>query len=694
MESKRISSLSARVAVFAGLSLFIGAFAHADFLPPPEENHVEFEAGVGLVDGDRAAFRERAGMRQDAFGGISSLRYRTDVDDGWLLTIDGRAIAGLDDYHAHAGLTNEDFATLRFGFETRRYWSSAHAVGFPPDVFLVPFQPELGLDRSKFYVEFQVHRPQAPVYTLRYTRTAREGQKASTMWGDTNLTGALRSVVPAFYDLDETRHIIELRADHEGDVTTWSAGVVYEKAEKDNRRVMRRQPGAAADRYLVHQEGTDNDMLTLNGSVRTFVSEQLTLMSSALWTTLNGRITGDRIYGASADPVFDPNFPGRQARDGGVLDLLGNSNLRQFVGTVGAVYSPAEHWTIIPSFRFERMYQDVSTGFTTTSVGTGAGLPVSFSEQEVESDKDFNSVAGRLDLRYTGIRRWTFSGSAMYEYGEGSLEEEQFRVSGPTPSLLLDRLTDYQQERIRIRGGAHWQARPGVRLTLGAYHRFNRSEYDHIRDSGGITGGSRFPAYLEKQDFRVNGLNSRVSWRLRPNLTSITRYDYQIAKTHSRAANGLEVQSGRRQRQILSQSLSWQPLPRLSTQAGFSLVNDSLRTPPNVTFDASGAEIVLPDRLHYYSFNLNAFYAINDTTDLMVVYNGYFTDNYKDNSATGLPLGDNTEENSLISTLTKRMTENVTLTMQYGLYTYRDGLSRHNRDFTAHVISSRVLYHF
>jgi hypothetical protein len=282
----------------------------------------------------------------------------------------------------------------------------------------------------------------------------------------------------------------------------------------------------------------------------------------------------------------------------------------------------------------------------------------------------------------------------LYSYGEGSLEEEQFNVAGPTPSLLLERETDYKQERTQLRGGAHWLAAQNLRLSFGASHRYNRSTHDHIRAAGGITGGDRFPAYISLQEFRVNDATTRVTWRIRPNLTSITRYDYQIAKTHTRAASGLEVRSGRRERQILTQSISWQPLARLSLQAGFSFVNDSLRTPPNIDPSTAASQIVVPDRLHYKSFNLTAFYAINDTSDLLVVYNGYFNDNRYDNSAVGLPLGGNAEENSLLTTYTKRFGDSIVWTLQYGLYTYRNGLLGYNADFTGHVVSSRILYRF
>jgi hypothetical protein len=44
---------------------------------------------------------------------------------------------------------------------------------------------------------------------VRYTHEFRDGQKDSTMWGDTNLTGigVTRKIAPAFRNIDETRDI-------------------------------------------------------------------------------------------------------------------------------------------------------------------------------------------------------------------------------------------------------------------------------------------------------------------------------------------------------------------------------------------------------------------------------------------------------------------------------------------------------
>jgi hypothetical protein len=413
------------------------------------------------------------------------------------------------------------------------------------------------------------------------------------------------------------------------------------------------------------------------------------LMSSALWTTLNGRLTGDRVYGMSADPVFDPALPARQARDHGVLNLLGESNLKQFVGTLGAVYTPKEHLTLVPSLRFERMYQDVTTGFIETEVGTTAARATALHPMQVDSNKDLSSIAGAIDMRYTGVRNWTFTSSALYSYGEGNLEEQEFDVHAPTaPVLSLDRDTDYKQQRIKLQANAHWQARPGLRTSLQAYHKFNRNEFNNNRDSTPATGGDRYPAYLWYQDYKTNSINGRVTWRIRPGLTSVTRLDYQLVNIHTMSVAASTVRSGHYERQIVSESVNWQPLPRLSLQGGVSYVEQTLKTP------ASGIPALPAEDMHYWSLNAHAFYAVDKQTDLHVAYNAYLSDNSYNNAAAGLPLGNHVEEHSLLATVSRRINANMLLTLQYGIYSYRDVAKGNNMDFTAHVLASKLQYRF
>jgi hypothetical protein len=670
--------------------------AHAEV---PATDHITLSAGAALVDGNDAAFRARTGLKEDAIGGIESLQVSTAAGD-WKLSLTGRALYDLEDYAAGVVMEKEDFARISIQYDTYRVWSDSYTVAGPnaATIALLPLGDSFALDRGTLVIEAVLKKPDIPQFSIKYTRSMRDGQKASTAWGDTTLSGANRSFVPSYNDIDETRETLEVAVAHTMGDTKVAGGVVMQNLEKNNRTVMIRSYAAAAQRFMVQREAGDNDVLTMHGKVETRINEQLLLTSSAMWTELDGSLSGDRIYGNTANPIYDPLLPSRQQRDHGVLDLLGYAKLKQFVGTVGAMYQPTEHLTFVPALRFERMYQDVFAGMTETEVLGGATRITEEHEGEVISEKDLSTIAASFDARYTGLKNLTLTASALYSRGEGNLDEQKLDTHVPAvPVTLLDRNTDYLLERMQFKAGVHWQAAKGVRIAAGAYHKFNRNEWDNIRDSTPNVGGDRFPAYLGKQDFKVNGANIRATWRITPGLMSITRVDYQLAKTFTKSVAGPEVRSGHSERQIISQSVNWQPLPRLSLQAGINFVEDSLSTPASVSTGTganAGLLIVPADSQDYMAFNMHAFYAINDTTDLQLAYNGYNSDNSYNNWAVSVPLGNNVEEHSLITTLTKRFSDDLTLIVQYGLYSLRDVATANKRDFTAHVISSKVQYSF
>ena len=63
-------------------------------------------------------------------------------------------------------------------------------------------------------MELGLRAPNWPEITIRYDHEFRWGQKDSTVWGDTNLTGLLppynstRKIVPSFRNIDEKRDIL------------------------------------------------------------------------------------------------------------------------------------------------------------------------------------------------------------------------------------------------------------------------------------------------------------------------------------------------------------------------------------------------------------------------------------------------------------------------------------------------------
>jgi hypothetical protein len=134
------------------------------------------------------------------------------------------------------------------------------------------------------------------------------------------------------------------------------------------------------------------------------------------------------------------------------------------------------------------------------------------------------------------------------------------------------------------------------------------------------------------QAFDTYDGNARLTLRPLPNLTLVTRYEYQLSTVNT-APDGLsglsETESSDMTSQIISQNVSWSPWSRLYLQVGFNYVLSETDTP---TSDYTQA--VLNSQNNYWTVNFNSGFVLDNKTDLNLGYTYYCADNYPDNPRT------------------------------------------------------------
>ena len=106
-----------------------------------------------------------------------------------------------------------------------------------------------------------------------------------------------------------------------------------------------------------------------------------------------------------------------------------------------------------------------------------------------------------------------------------------------------------------------------------------KSCQDFDNKLGGTT--SALDAELYRHGYDTNDANIRVTWRAMPNLTSVTRYDYQHTDYENRAYyNGYvlsdvtsNIESAEITRHIFSESVTWNVNDQLYVQGGLHWIN-------------------------------------------------------------------------------------------------------------------------
>jgi hypothetical protein len=664
-------------------------------------NWIELGIGGTFIDGDNAAFMQRQSIREDAFGGLEGLHLEQDVGKRGLFTIDGRAIFDSHDYSVRLELSEPEKGFLRAGYTEFRTWYDGSGGFFPlgTNNWITLYDEELAIDRREFWFEGGLRLPEIPEITLRYSHQIREGQKDSLSWGDALVTGVaapnnVRGIVPSFWDIDEVRDLFEVDAKHTFGKTDVGLGLRYELFENENSRNMRRRPNEASDRRLTQRDGVEGDMFNAHAFTETRFTEKLMFTTGYSYTTMDTDLSGSRIYGAGYDPIYDPLFARRQQRDEGFINLSGGSQLQQYVVNLNLMWTPLANFTVVPAVRVERQDLEGASEFSETIVGSPPALTTAEEEIAAESDRAILDVSESLELRYTGFTNWVLYVRGNWMQGRGDLRETETLLASNVVDLLRD--TDFDRSIQKYTVGANWY--PLRNLNMGAqyYHKIRSEDYEHTQDTTPNRTGNRYPAFLLAHDFETDDANVRVTWRPRPNLTLVSRYDYQISTIEMQGDGLAEIESAEVNSHIFSQSISWIPFSRLFVQASVNYALDETDTPANdvVTTNGVPLNVVLDSVNDYWNATATIGCVLDEKTDLQAQYFYYRADNYVNNSVAGQPYGVDATEHGITATLIRRLTDRVRWTLKYGFFNNRDRTAGGRNDYDAHLVMTSMQLRF
>lgn len=682
-----------------------GAITNAPAAKPAESgtidytNWIEFSVGNYFVTGRKGSFQQQQQAPAGAFGGVEDFHWEQPLGKKGTFTLDGRAIFDNHDYLLRMQAREPDLGYVDAGYREFRTWYNGSGGFFPlNDLWLPVIRDTLAVDRGEAWFEAGLRRPNQPALTFRYTHDFRDGDKDSTIWGDSGLTGLprpnnIRSIVPTLVNLDEVRDTFQFDLRHTVSRTDFGIGLRYELWTDADARVMHRRPGEPADRFVRDREATDADLFNVHAFVENHLNEKTLVTAGYAFTSLDTDVTGSRIYGSSTEPVFDPTFPNGQPFDEGFLGLDGGSRLYQHMANLNLMFNPWDDFAVIPALRIEALDRAGTTSFTETAVPATGGAATT--EDLVAHDsRRFLEVTEALEARYTGITNWAFYARGEWAEGQGDLFEREHPTALDEPLTIL-RNTDDDRFTQKYTVGANWY--PLRRLNLGAqyYHKERDNDYTHTQDSttNAPPRGDRYPAFLTDQDFTADDVNFRITLRPWARVTSVTRYDFQLATIDTQAAFLNEIQTAEATRHIISESLTWSPLARWFLQASFSYSLDEIATPAD-NLTGAAQKLVLPARNDYWTLSALSGYALDDKTDLQVQYFYYSADNFQDNSRFSQPYGAEGQEHAVTAALIRQITRSLRLTLKYGFFNYHDVTFGGHNSYHAHLIYSALQYRF
>ncbi len=704
------------------------------------KNWIEVGVGGTWTSGDRAQFEQQHWLPGDQpYGGITDLHYEHSVGEKATLTIDGHALWDINDYDIKVDLSQPNLGYIRGGFTAFRTWYDGNGGFFPPNggTHFPPAFDEMHIDRDEIWLEMGIRVPDWPEITIRWSHDIRDGQKDSTIWGDTTLTGIAinpaRKLVPAYRDIDEKRDIFAFDATKTFGNTDVGIGMRWDHYSIDNNLQLERGggqlppavPPPGAQRFITQNDQNDVDDFTGHILSETRIKDNLWFTSAYSYTTSGADLSGSRITGPGYNSIFVTTFPQLQSNDHAILNLSGMSESREHVFNSNLFWMPLKDLEALLGFRYTHENIDSSSTFLDANTAT-APPPTHYTAaipKAADTSEDTNETAERLELRYKHFQNWLFYTEAELEQAWGDVREHE--VSG---TLVGGRPVQSDQGQLnkdthffdqKYTAGATWY--PMARLNLAAQYYYREADYDndfHTELLAPPVAGSERNQRLIGQDWTTNDANVRVTARpklpeILGTLSLVTRYDFMQTEVSGKWAisptspfplpsNTIlnEEMTGLITNHVVSESATWSPCPRFYLQAVGEYVFNQTETPASkINLIATGvtpynSPTVVDFRNDYWTVTGASGYVLDEFTDLRADYTFYCANDHFKNSRVSMPYGLGATEHTVGATASRQFTKQIRLTLQYRFFDYRDELFGGHNNYTAHSIFSALQYRF
>lgn len=646
-------------------------------------NWLDLSFGYLTLRGDSAAFQQRHYTKKGFFGGIEDLHVQGSIDKKTSAQMDGRVLFDNSDYKIKLEVVREGLGFIRGGFSETRYWYDGSGGFFPQTgAWLDYYDGRLSLDRGEVWVETGLTLKKWPVITFKYTHQFRDGTKDSTSWGYYHPfgVGPVRAISPTYWDIDERRNIFEADLKHTIGKVSFGAGLRYDTSDNDNARKIREFAKETTTDHITSREVVKYDVLNAHAFAETRFHKNVFMSVGYAYSTLDSDLAGSRIYGSDYDVGYQPIA----TRGNGFISLTGGSQAKEHLMNLNLMLNPWPNLAIIPALRLNQVGMDSTTWYLQTD-------PLLSGPQAAASSRDVLDLTEQLELRYIGFTNWVLYARGEWMQGDGDLTE--LGASGlPVP---VNRYTEDRRWGQKYTIGANWYTSRRMNWDFQAYHKSRHNDYDLITDNTLNTpaSGNRYPAFLANHDFTTEDANVRLTLRPLKNVTLVSRYDIQystVDSTPDAAALLGEVESARILTHVFAQNVTWVPWSRLYLQAGFNYVVSKTESPADAYTQA-----VLDAKNNYWNLNFAAGFVMDDKTDLQAHYFYYRAfDNYYDNSAFGVPYGANAREHAVTASITRRLRDNLRVSLKYGFFTYHDASAGGYNNYDAHLIYSTLQLRF
>jgi hypothetical protein len=675
---------------------------------PVFDNYIVLGGQNAWVDKDKDAFQARTDTARGASGGIEDFNYEYDPTKDVSIITDGHAIAGSSDYLAHINVTKTDVGSVDAGYQRFRTYYDGVGGFFPTNNAWMP-EPDQNLyvDRAKFWVEGTVSIPNQPIFTIRYTNELRDGQKDSTIWGPTDLTGipaystttnepvTKREIIPSYIDLGERHQDIEALMKHTIGKTTFELSVNEDLVNNLDTRFLNWYPGeekpfpaipAAPVKVIpstlannaetgYDQEGNKSSTFSAIGKMETVFSDKISFHAGLRFQHLTSDFTGNRLLYINTPTAVGTVI----APTDNVLGLLGGSKILDYTVTAGVDLKPFKDFRIQLDLKGENDYTKgadsyTSVGAATVNTTTGVVASPAPALNHAGETVENPSWTPEINARYNGINNISLYTSASFQHVSGT--ERVVAQYSTTPATQDE---DTHENHGQYTVGANWAPCSFFGLRGEIFYKDHQNNFQDYAD---------FPSAVPIQyvlGYQLYGGRLTATVAPIPTVTLTTRYILQNGSMEtatnivSPAVIPGEYDSMNAHNQQIDETIDWTPLPQFYMEASVNVVFDCTSTAyPQAGLPADN--VVQNANNNYWEGSVLAGYVIDKKTDGEAQYTYYRADNYDPAlAANTVPYGAGEEDYRFTVGVKHKINDKLVISAKVGYLVSRNDTSG---DFT------------
>lgn len=576
---------------------------------PNFESYIKVSGQAPFISGDSAAFANRTGATNAGSGGIEDLYYTKDLTKDTNLTVNGRALAGSEDYLASFLLTTNNVGTVDVGYKRFRTFYDGVGGFFPLSNQFQAISPEsLHVDRGNFWATATLALPDRPIFKISFRDETRNGKKDSSEWAAivnpqaVVVAGALVGnaapantpfIAPNVLTIDEHHQIIDASMTATWGKTTETLQFTWDTAKNQDQRNYMKYPGSTVVvdptvLVLDDQESYNSKSFRVTNQTETKFNDRVALETGLKFTRVTTKIGGNWVtptYFAGLNTVYTAVTAG---------NIYGGSKVDDYVGNIFLKLSPSKSLTTELGFRDEANVIGSAGGFMTTSLATGA-TSLASSNFTVANDLAYSHYVDHVStpevsLEYSGINRvllytkwdnriihgdqhWINPYAAVTTTGITGV----VTAGTPAGSSIFYQAANQDNEDVKVGANCNLSNLLTVRTEV-----FRKDHQNRFIGSNDYVGLASYGA-LYATGYTFTGVKLTVILKPSAQLSFTTRYQPQfgtMAVTANAVTGGVgnESTSGKARIQSISESVNWTPNAQVYLQGNLNVVYSYLQT--------------------------------------------------------------------------------------------------------------------